>query len=133
MVLLDTDAVLGMIGVSRATLRLLRKEKGFPEPEKKIGVKIMFSQEKVSAWIDKSGYKVREGRGGVIDLSGKKFGKLTVVKKIRCDQNGKAIWATNCDCGNNKEVSGVSLRNGHVKSCGCLQGAHLSHYREVSK
>ena len=54
-----------------------------------------------------------------IDLSGKRFGRLTVLKQVK---KGKLIyWECLCDCGNIFKVNGRALRRGHTKSCGCLQ------------
>ena len=50
-----------------------------------------------------------------IDLTGQKFGNLTVVKYI-----GNRNWECKCDCGNVTTVKGYNLKNGHTKSCGCL-------------
>lgn len=58
--------------------------------------------------------------GAFIDLTGKQFGRLIV--KQRLDKRGKEwYWLCECECGNTKEVRGVSLREGKVKSCGCLK------------
>ena len=54
----------------------------------------------------------------LIDLSGQRFGRLTVIE--RAANNGtKTMWECKCDCGNTKVVSGSNLKNGNVKSCGC--------------
>lgn len=59
----------------------------------------------------------------LIDLSGRKFGKLTVVRR---DQRlGKPVWICRCDCGNFTTVSGASFRHDRVKSCGCLGGKFI--------
>lgn len=55
------------------------------------------------------------------DLSGQKFNRLTVLYRSGTDPNGAAMWMCLCECGNEICVRGVSLRNGHTKSCGCLQ------------
>lgn len=55
-----------------------------------------------------------------INIVGKKFGKLTVVKYIYT-KNGYAYWKCKCDCGNEKIVAGFNLKRGNVKSCGCLR------------
>jgi len=55
-----------------------------------------------------------------IDITGKKFNRLTVIKRIENSTFRKARWLCKCDCGNFTEVSGDNLRNGSVKSCGCL-------------
>lgn len=56
-----------------------------------------------------------------IDLTNKKFGNLTAIKKLDKKKNGQRIWLCKCDCGNIKEVRADKLRNGNVKSCGCLK------------
>lgn len=60
--------------------------------------------------------------GKLINLTGQKFGRLTVLK--RAEKRGKAgqiYWLCQCECGKQKEISGKSLRYGESKSCGCLQ------------
>ena len=58
--------------------------------------------------------------GKFIDLTGMKFGRLTVIKRV--ENRGKIpYWLCQCECGIEKEVSGGNLRSGEVKSCGCLQ------------
>ena len=58
----------------------------------------------------------------VIDLVGKRFGKLLVIQRhdIRGD-SGQIKWECVCDCGNKHIVTGESLRSGKSKSCGCLR------------
>jgi hypothetical protein len=56
-----------------------------------------------------------------IDMSSKKFGKLTVVKEHGRNEKGVLLWLCECDCGNEKIASGGSLRSGNTKSCGCLR------------
>ena len=57
--------------------------------------------------------------GKFIDLTGKKFGKWTVLK--RAANRGKTIYyLCQCDCGTIAEVRGTGLSSGHTKSCGCL-------------
>ncbi|HAK1473877.1 TPA: AP2 domain-containing protein, partial [Listeria monocytogenes] len=55
----------------------------------------------------------------VIDLTNKKFGRLTVKEFVR-SENGNALWNCFCVCGNEKEVLAQHLKRGHVQSCGCL-------------
>ena len=57
----------------------------------------------------------------LIDLIGRKFGKLTVIKKVESNSLGRAMWLCKCDCGNEVIVQGTCLRNGNTKSCGCLR------------
>lgn len=56
-----------------------------------------------------------------IDLTGKKFGKLTVIgRSPRIDPHRDTYWICDCDCGNTGyEVLGNNLKRGLVISCGC--------------
>ena len=59
--------------------------------------------------------------GGIIDLTGKRFGRLQVVACGGRNQHGKLVWHCMCDCGQSGRVVGQSLRNGKTNSCGCLR------------
>lgn len=57
----------------------------------------------------------------IVDLTGRKFGKLTVLKYI-----GKGKYLCSCSCNNNiKEYIGSNLVSGSTISCGC---AHRTIY-----
>ena len=53
-----------------------------------------------------------------IDLTGQKFGKLTVIKRVENDKHGQVMWLCECDCGCNSVVMGYNLKREHTKSCG---------------
>ena len=53
-----------------------------------------------------------------IDLTGQKFGKLTVITRDFSHKR-RAYWICKCDCGNTTIVPSCDLRNGHTQSCGC--------------
>ena len=58
------------------------------------------------------------------DLTGKKFGRLTVIERdFTQNEKGRhgTFWLCKCDCGNTSVVLACHLKNGHVKSCGCSQ------------
>ena len=59
----------------------------------------------------------------LIDLTGQKFGKLTVISRATDKKYNNPHWICSCSCGNidNIIVSGNNLRQGRVKSCGCLR------------
>lgn len=57
----------------------------------------------------------------MIDITGQKFNRLTVIERAENSPQGRACWLCECECGCRKVVAGVLLRNGSVKSCGCLQ------------
>lgn len=58
--------------------------------------------------------------GSLIDETGNKYGRLTVLYSIK-DKNNRTKWHCKCECGNEIEVFGAYLRSGNTKSCGCLQ------------
>lgn len=61
-----------------------------------------------------------------LDLTGKKFGKLTVLYPLKERKNGKIQWHCKCECGNEIDVISSSLSKGNTKSCGCLQKERAS-------
>lgn len=50
------------------------------------------------------------------DISGMKFHKLTAINYL-----GNSSWNCLCECGNYHKVKTSELKNGHVKSCGCIK------------
>lgn len=52
-----------------------------------------------------------------LDMTGRQFGRLTVLKP---SEVGNTHWICKCECGVIKEARGSSLRQGNIKSCGCL-------------
>ena len=46
------------------------------------------------------------------DITGMKFGKLTVLQRNGVTNGGKVMWLCQCECGNTTTVSGVDLRLG---------------------
>lgn len=67
----------------------------------------------------------------IIDLTGQRFGRLTVVRRAEnyVSPTGKSRhlrWDCICDCGNKCTVNGDFLKEGRTKSCGCLQKENLN-------
>jgi len=57
---------------------------------------------------------------GMIDLTGKSFGRLVVRERAGADKGGHARWRCLCLCGRETIVEGGSLRRGDTASCGCI-------------
>lgn len=55
------------------------------------------------------------------DLTGRQFGRLTVLRCAGSSPYGGAVWRCQCFCGQRCAVRGGSLRRGTTKSCGCLR------------
>lgn len=62
----------------------------------------------------------RFNRNHTIDITGERFGYLTVLRKTdRKYSNGSTIWECKCDCGNIVYSTYNRLNSGHTLSCGC--------------
>lgn len=58
----------------------------------------------------------------LIDMTGQRFGKLTVIEKMPPKQKQtQAHWKCVCDCGVEVVVTGDHLRSGNSRSCGCAR------------
>lgn len=57
------------------------------------------------------------------DLTGKKFGKLTVVRRLKPEEvkTKQYNWLCKCECGRYVSASANKLKTGIAKSCGCLK------------
>lgn len=80
----------------------------------------------VHAYKLKSGHTRSCGcshREAILDLTGQKFGKLTVLGDSgrRRDGSGGMIWKCLCSCGQEKEIRQDALVSGAAASCGCVK------------
>lgn len=62
----------------------------------------------------------------MIDITGQRFGKLTVLEYAGLDARKEVLWLCRCDCGNEKVINGNALRRGHIVSCTC-KSANYKH------
>ena len=70
------------------------------------------------------------GRKTFIDLTGKKFGKLTALSY--CESNGK--WLCQCECGNQCFVAQSNLcrkTKGATVSCGCVRSLDAANEKNI--
>ena len=77
-----------------------------------------------------------------IDLTGQRFGRLTVIERAKdyVQPNGRHIvmWLCKCDCGNTCEVRSANLQRGATVSCGCFgkeqrAKANIKHHKTNTK
>lgn len=61
----------------------------------------------------------RPGNFDIIDLTGQRFGRLTVQEKAPPQKDGRTRWVCRCDCGKTYTATSQVLRKGLAKSCGC--------------
>lgn len=66
------------------------------------------------------------------DLTGKSFGRLTVLRMADHQPEHKryVLWEYRCECGNLKTVSSHNLLRGSRRSCGCLSSENS---RKIAK
>ena len=73
------------------------------------------------------------------DLTGKRFGRLNVLKNIGFKHYGKKrvrkvpLFLCQCDCGSVCECSETVLVKGYAKSCGCLKREILNEEKTTHK
>jgi len=63
--------------------------------------------------------------GRFIDLTGKRFGKLTILERGPNNNLNKITWKTLCDCGSFSFINRNELLSGDTKSCGCIRKDNL--------
>lgn len=56
-----------------------------------------------------------------VDLTGRRFGRLVVLRNDGRNKWGRSQWLCACDCGVVKTISGNQLQSGNSVSCGCYQ------------
>jgi len=56
----------------------------------------------------------------VVELTGQRFGRLSVLHRAPRRPDGRARWVCRCVCGRESVVDTKSLRSGNTQSCGCL-------------
>ena len=90
--------------------------------------KAIASQDLKSGHTKSCGCMPTKKRGsGLIDLIGKRFGKLVVIERTEdyiCKHKQRNIitspqWLCKCDCGNITIAQGGNLRSGNTTNCGC--------------
>lgn len=57
----------------------------------------------------------------MLDLTGRRFGKLLVINRSGERHRGYTVWECHCDCGQRTFVPEHRLISGNTRSCGCLQ------------
>lgn len=60
------------------------------------------------------------------DLTGQTFNRWIVLGYAGQTKRRRSLWCCYCECGQMKTVRGDFLKDGHTKSCGCLQRQHAT-------
>lgn len=56
-----------------------------------------------------------------INIVGNRYGRLVVLRESTEHEHSRyTYWVCKCDCGKESTTRGTNLKDGHAKSCGCL-------------
>ena len=68
------------------------------------------------------------------DLTGHRFGNLTVAERVGTDKTINVFWICKCDCGNTTlPVTASALKSGFVEDCGhCVKSQAKKHYPKIT-
>jgi hypothetical protein len=66
-----------------------------------------------------------------IDVTGQRFGRLSVLRNAGKNARGRRLVVCACDCGEETVVEPRDLRRGHALSCGCLQKEAVAQSNKV--
>lgn len=58
----------------------------------------------------------------ITDLTGQKFGDLTVIERGYDSYSQYTLWLCACDCGRERIVRADNLKSGNTKTCGVCSG-----------
>ena len=70
----------------------------------------------------------RTGERSLVDLTGRTFERWTVLHRS-ANKGIRVAWRCRCECGNERDVTGLGLTSGDSKSCGCLKRERSSRLR----
>ena len=67
-----------------------------------------------------------------VEISGHRYGRLTVIERVGSSDTGKSLWRCVCECGNEVRTTAGNLRSQIATSCGCSRsGARIENRREA--
>ena len=72
----------------------------------------------------------------IIDLTGKTFGRLTVLRRSEYRTRQGTFWHCSCNCDGREvphPISSIHLRQGNTRSCGCLKVETMRNNRRAYK
>lgn len=68
----------------------------------------------------------------VLELTGQKFDRLLVVRRVGTSKDGQKTYLCQCDCGRKKIVKSGNLRSGKTKSCGCYNSDRIKEQNKLN-
>lgn len=68
-----------------------------------------------------------------IDLTGRRFSRLSVLSFAGRNENGNAMWLVRCDCGAEFVGLGSNIKRGMTRSCGCLRRGNKNAAKKAAR
>lgn len=101
---------------------------------KEISEKLKCAKTSINSWLRKANIPSRPQIYNRMDLTGRRFGRLVVLKRDdECNKKYILKWICKCDCGKEWPVVGSSLMYGSTTSCGCIRREkHWKGYEDLS-
>ena len=76
--------------------------------------------------------RMRKPHGEAEDLTGQRFGRLTVLGRTENVRNNRTLWRCRCDCGRECQVLALRLKTGRTQSCGCKKHDPSPNLRDLT-
>jgi hypothetical protein len=74
----------------------------------------------ITALRQTKAWEIKQQPSSMEDITGRRFERLVVLGYLGRDLKGRPFWLCQCICGNETPVNISLLKNGGVRSCGCL-------------
>lgn len=68
-----------------------------------------------------------------IDITGRRFGRLVVLRWEGYSRSWQSMWRCRCDCGKEVVVMKWNLLRGRTRSCGCLHREYIERVKKYGK
>ena len=68
-----------------------------------------------------------------IDITGRRFGRLVVLRWEGYSRSWQSMWRCRCDCGNEVVVMKWNLLRGRTRSCGCLHREYIERVKKYGR
>jgi hypothetical protein len=72
-------------------------------------------------------------RNRLDDLTGRSFGRLTVLARCGQNRHGHTQWLCDCTCGNIEVATGANLKIGNTQSCGCYHSEIAAQTQQLKR
>lgn len=107
------------VGETYGCYLVLNFEEKRPDLQRRFKARCKCGKERIINWKTIQGMPARCPACAATskDITGQKFGLLTVEGRAGSDRHSQALWYCRCDCGRTSVVRGNPLRTGRIQNC----------------